>query len=363
MTSAILLNEIKKYIEDDTYNYAVMIDGSWGCGKSYFVKNQLIPELLGMNSDSPMLNKVCFISLYGVTTSSDFRERLRNELLTARSLSFLPKEKSSRLYELVNSKHGHVVRKLINDIIPIILGDKASSAGKDALNDAYEIFDISDTVFIFDDLERCVCPVNVLFGEINSIVEQDGAKVILISNLNEIRNQIESSGPMYRGFASEGKSLSRYRALSEKLIGITYQYTPKLDETMRTIIESSVSDEDLKNTLLKYVDDFAKTCFFSGHMNLRTFQFFISRARNFYDQFKTLRFGVEEDKQKVLEHTLLLLFVYSIYAKGGEVNKEKAPEPMRNLEDSYSLNAYIFEGDFNLQHYIDEMERFCSEDE
>lgn len=32
-----------KYLDNHTYNYALMIDGSWGTGKTFFVKNDLIP--------------------------------------------------------------------------------------------------------------------------------------------------------------------------------------------------------------------------------------------------------------------------------------------------------------------------------
>ena len=365
MKSDNLVIELLKYLNDDTYNYAVMIDGGWGSGKSYFIKNKLMPALGSDDPNSAQYRPVCYISLYGVTNASDFRERLRNELFARCSVSLLPSDQSSKLYSALNSKHGHIVRQLINDVMPAVIGDKMTSAGKNILNDVTGLLNVKDFIFIFDDLERCACPVNILFGEMNSLVELDGAKVILVANLEEIRRQIQAAGPMAKGFASEGNALSRYRALSEKLVGITYRYTPELEETMRAIINDTVREDDgvLKPMLLENVPVFAGTCRSSGHLNLRTFQFFISRVRNFYDQFKTLRFGVEEDSRKVLEHTLHLLFVYAIYAKGGELNKEKAPEPMRNLEDSYSLNAYIFDGDFNLQHYIDEMERFCSEDE
>ena len=33
--------EIFRYIQDESYNYAVLIDGEWGSGKTYFAKNVL----------------------------------------------------------------------------------------------------------------------------------------------------------------------------------------------------------------------------------------------------------------------------------------------------------------------------------
>ena len=36
-----IIQGIKRYLNDKLYNYAVLIDGEWGCGKTYFVKNTL----------------------------------------------------------------------------------------------------------------------------------------------------------------------------------------------------------------------------------------------------------------------------------------------------------------------------------
>ena len=55
-----LLSEIKYYVENKFYNYAVMIDGAWGSGKTHFVKQVLLPELRKETKTS------IYISLYGV---------------------------------------------------------------------------------------------------------------------------------------------------------------------------------------------------------------------------------------------------------------------------------------------------------
>ena len=45
MTDIEIVDLIKRYIERSSYNYAVLIDGSWGCGKTFFIKETLIPSL------------------------------------------------------------------------------------------------------------------------------------------------------------------------------------------------------------------------------------------------------------------------------------------------------------------------------
>ena len=45
---------------------------------------------------------------------------------------------------------------------------------------------VKDSILIFDDLERCDCPVNEVLGYINTYVEHDGMKVIIVANQKEI---------------------------------------------------------------------------------------------------------------------------------------------------------------------------------
>lgn len=40
-----ITEEILRYINDNTYRYAVVIDGEWGTGKTYFTKEFLIPAI------------------------------------------------------------------------------------------------------------------------------------------------------------------------------------------------------------------------------------------------------------------------------------------------------------------------------
>ena len=39
-----LTQAIKRYLEDDSDNYAIMVTGPWGCGKTHYVENYLRRE-------------------------------------------------------------------------------------------------------------------------------------------------------------------------------------------------------------------------------------------------------------------------------------------------------------------------------
>ena len=40
-----IVEEVNRYLVDKSYQYAILIEGEWGCGKTYFVKNRLTQEI------------------------------------------------------------------------------------------------------------------------------------------------------------------------------------------------------------------------------------------------------------------------------------------------------------------------------
>ena len=45
MTEQQIKDEMLRYLRDDSYNYAILIDGEWRRGKTYFVKNTLSKDI------------------------------------------------------------------------------------------------------------------------------------------------------------------------------------------------------------------------------------------------------------------------------------------------------------------------------
>lgn len=40
-----LNNTIKNYLDNDKTNSAIMLTGEWGSGKSYYIRNELLPYI------------------------------------------------------------------------------------------------------------------------------------------------------------------------------------------------------------------------------------------------------------------------------------------------------------------------------
>lgn len=65
MTEQQIKDEIIRYLTDQSYNYAVLIDGEWGSGKTYFVNHTLSPLISEREERMGTGRKVKYISLYG----------------------------------------------------------------------------------------------------------------------------------------------------------------------------------------------------------------------------------------------------------------------------------------------------------
>lgn len=45
LTDEQILEIIEKYVNKKETNYAILLDGEWGSGKTYFIREKLIPKL------------------------------------------------------------------------------------------------------------------------------------------------------------------------------------------------------------------------------------------------------------------------------------------------------------------------------
>lgn len=74
LTDEQILEIIEKYTNKKETNYAILLDGEWGSGKTYFIREKLVPKLKDnyekekkeKNKDDKLKNKKpLYISLYG----------------------------------------------------------------------------------------------------------------------------------------------------------------------------------------------------------------------------------------------------------------------------------------------------------
>ena len=63
MTEQQIKEEVLRYINDNLYNYAILIDGEWGSGKTFFIKNTLSKEIEKQEEGREKPRAIKYISL------------------------------------------------------------------------------------------------------------------------------------------------------------------------------------------------------------------------------------------------------------------------------------------------------------
>lgn len=196
---------------DRQLDYAVLLDGPWGAGKTHLIRAFL-------DSHKTSGRKYLYVSLYGMTSVKQIEDefyRLLHPVLSSKGMriaSVLVRGAAKGLLKIDIS--GKETAESINLTVPEI-------------NLADYLKGPAEQLLVFDDLERCMMPVTDVLGYINAFVEHDGMKVILLANEEEVTKKDE-----------------RFPTIKEKLIGQTLRVRSDVDaaypEFLRTISSEKV---------------------------------------------------------------------------------------------------------------------------
>lgn len=263
-----LTSYLNEYLAMQTPQFAVMITGKWGCGKTFYIKN-LIDEWCNPNrnvSEDSIDLKPIYVSLNGLS-----------------SISTVIRKVKTVLYPILYSKGATVAKTVILSALRIasksFLDLDKDGAGEDMNNllDAEGIIEVfksdSDTlkgnrVMILDDVERCKIPLDELFGFINSIVEHSNSKIILICDeekLDEVANK--------EGLATE------YKDFKEKLVGQTFALEVSYADVAGQFIDK------LSNPIINSNRDLIIDLFIaSKRENLRLMRHCLIDIKRFFEQ-------------------------------------------------------------------------------
>lgn len=216
VNSNMKINEYDKVDDDENYNikeylhyylnlahsphFAVLINGPWGIGKTYLIKSY-INQVFGEAK-----RRCVYISLSGLTS----RENIDREIL-------------SELYPVLKGRASKF-SALFLSILSVLM--------RWSVKVNYDYFRKEDknSVYIFDDLERCGFSIVDALSYINEYVEHSGCKVIIISNESDIDCD------------------SKYKISKEKVIGQTLTFSPTFNDAFAFFI-TELRDSDLISDL------------------------------------------------------------------------------------------------------------------
>ena len=397
MTDNQIIEETLRYLSDNSYQYAILIDGEWGCGKTYFVQHTLREQIEKKENEYENPRKFKYVSLYGCKNIQDIQENIIWGFADEVKEKCVNKAKDAATVTKVGDNILLSTRKIANAL------QKIFAPNLDAYDLASDWFTMKSYIFVFDDIERCDCPLNEVFGYINGLVEHEGTKVILIANEKEIavhetisqkelqyslvlndkiewppkedrysfkRNNV-SNGKVSIDILEERRRIlfdddeidEEYCKIREKLIGVTLYYQPDVKGITVKIIENSVTPDYLKDQLLEHIEIFYEIMEMYNHHNLRTFQFFLSKLQYLYSKFVNI--GVEVYYQEqALSFLIQDCFMWAVQFKGN------IPVPIDGWErakyearrKSAAIKAYVEIGEFNQYAFQEDILKYVDQE-
>lgn len=283
MTYQELNQYILHYVTEDKTKSAIMLTAPWGTGKSYYIQNELKPFL---EKEENSKIKCLTVSLYGL---KDLFEISKALYLESRIDFFNnPSEKMAT---------GKLVTKTILKGVTSFFGIDLSHSDEE-MQELFESVDFSGKLIILEDLERSGINIIEVLGYVNNLVEQDGIKVLLVANEDEIiqyepigaknREEHETVEPRERPSDRENRSFTEntvtYLKVKEKTISDTIQFEEDYQAAIKDIIRifgdttlNSFLDTESIETILNIM----ATCKTS---NLRSFIYSCQKAADIFNK-------------------------------------------------------------------------------
>lgn len=326
---------IAEYLKNPKAEYAVMIDGDWGSGKTYFLTHSLIKIMKNIDNGKDKPRKYAYISLYG-----------------AKSIEEVSKEIVFQCFGNENKKRvktANTVMETASNILTASLGVVNIDLSK--IKETLAKIDINNWIICFDDLERCCLPINEILGYMNRLVEHNKCKVIVLANESEIgkktlNQRLEEkyqvvlsgrkmlfnnndssdtrnaeSGINVKKLKDETKALFNedilYKAIREKVIGLTIRYEPQMDVVFDFIISDFINGTSLKNYLIKNKSRILGYFKEEKCYNLRTLISVLGYIQKVYEEMTSHQFHTVKYFDKIMESFLEYIVMLTIYYRNG----------------------------------------------
>ena len=302
---------ITDYVSAMNTDFAIMIDGEWGAGKSWYWDNILTEQIKKLPirdniGEKPSYYNVAKISLFGIGSVDDLRIKIFEV-----TCSFFANKKVKAGAKLTGL--------FVNKVAGIF---NVSETNAKDLSNLLEVFSVNLKHYIlcFDDLERIKTELLIeLLGYINTLVEQDKVKVVFICNESELMDD-------------------DYHKYKEKLVRFTH--TIKSDISKMVVEFAKGRNDDYANYLIKR-KGFIASVFQKGKCsNLRTLKYNLDIFEHIYELIGTTIQPDNEQRVNVItDYILLLSMVYSIeYRRDNDDVKLKSLAEI-NRQWSYQMDT------------------------
>ena len=202
--------------------YAILLKGKWGCGKTHFI-NHWIDAYQKHDAEDKVLEPV-YVSLYGLSETKQITTAINRVL-----------------YPILYGKAAKAGKTFLKFMSAIVLkcdvdwdkdgnSDFSMNLGLDSLS----IFKSEDeqvkkgNLLILDDLERCDVPMKKLLGYLNFFVEQCNCHLIVIGDEDKI---------------AEDENKKIFGEFKEKTIGREFEIATDIHSALETFVNQTPKND------------------------------------------------------------------------------------------------------------------------
>lgn len=217
-----IVNFLNGYMLNPDPQYAVLLKGKWGCGKTHFI-NHWIDTYQKQEAEDKVLEPV-YVSLYGLSETKQITTAINRVL-----------------YPILYGKAAKAGKTFLKFMSAIVLKcdvdwnkDGNSDFSMDLGLDALSIFKSEDeqvkkgNLLISDDLERCDIPMKKLLGYLNFFVEQCNCHLIVIGDEDKI---------------AEGENKKIFGEFKEKTIGREFEIATDIHSALDTFVNQTPKND------------------------------------------------------------------------------------------------------------------------
>lgn len=339
--STTLLKEVMYYCNEENPTGALLLEGEWGCGKTFFINNTLKSAL----QDSHVFVR---ISLFGIQNAEELQKAVKKKWLETIADYMTPDEVDTGFVSKIFKTFKPVAKACIDTAIEASVSEDKQGIAKSVLSiSADQLISISNTfnakviVLVFDDLERTDVPMKDVLGRINDYVENQHFNTIIVANEKAIREQEDKNQKI------------GYDEIKEKVVErqLAFQNDPL--EIVAAIIEDETKNTSYHSFLIPLKSTLVEL-FGSGEKkderphNVRSLKVAVRSFERVYE--KLIEFGIDPGTEPQWLYSYVAYTM--VYKKVGVEQNDGT-----NLLDSECVKA-LYPGFFSSSFILQSIEKW-----
>jgi len=333
-----LTDRIKQYLKLET-SYAIIINGDYGIGKTHYLKKELFPivRTINSNNSSTPKKKKSFFGNESTTENDNFIPILIS-LFGTKSIDDIQYQIFAELYPFFKKKGVKIAAGLGKTLYRYFSKSEFKDLLTNTDSNSGNFIDYTKILLCIDDLDRKSKDLNLkeVFGFVNELVENHGAKILLVANEDHLRKEFDSQ-------------LDKYEVLKEKVIGVTYEFRNEVETIFNEIITTKY-----KTSLPQYFNFLNKNSkevierINQNNGNIRNLLFFLEHFKIVFEELsKKLELKenerLKEYRSEILEYAFSFTIPISIEYKSGRLNPN-------NFEEIKKIHQGLR---FNIEDFLD----------